>query len=107
MSPFPFLELFIVHSLSRARHLVEKCLDLSDSIQILRIDHSLVLAESFINRVHGSCSRHHGQIDPPAQCVDASFATVMKLPGNDVPAHEQAHCFTRACAAVGSTGLLA
>jgi hypothetical protein len=77
-----------------------------DLIQILRIDHSLVFAASFVRRVKGSRFRHHGQIDSARPARRCLFADEMELSGGDVPAYQEADCFTGAHSAIGAQSLL-
>ena len=55
-----------------------------------------VLAARLIRRVQRSRSRHHGQIDSARPACRCLFAHEMELLSDDVPAHEQPNCFTRA-----------
>src|SRR5258708_9561466 len=75
----------------------------SDFFEIFRVDYSFVLAEGFMGRVQGSRFGHHGEIGPARPACRCLSADEVKLTCDDMPAHKQADCLARACAAIGST----
>jgi len=86
--------------------LVRKLLRFSpDLIQVFRIDHSFVLAASLVRRVQCSRVSQHRRIGAARPARRCLFSDEMELTRDDMPARKQAHCPTRAYAAVGSTEL--